>query len=65
VTRILTIAGFAACGVLGAVLVLVSHTNPEAVTPFSKLLDRVMASRAARITILVFWWWVGWHFLVV
>jgi hypothetical protein len=21
-----------------------------------------MASRAVRITIIVFWWWLGWHF---
>jgi hypothetical protein len=23
-----------------------------------------MSDRAPRIAILVFWWWLGWHFLV-
>jgi hypothetical protein len=29
------------------------------------VLDLVMADRAARITVMLFWWWIGWHFLVV
>jgi hypothetical protein len=41
-----------------------SRRSPQRTAPIDKLLDRVMASRAARITILVFWWWLGWHFLV-
>ncbi|WP_263298970.1 DUF6186 family protein [Leifsonia poae] len=32
--------------------------------PFASLLDVVMADRAARLTILLFWWWLGWHFLI-
>lgn len=63
-SRIITTVGFCACGALAVLLVLHSHRNPEKVTPLGTLLDRVMASRAARITILVFWWWLGWHFLV-
>ncbi|MFI5060289.1 MAG: DUF6186 family protein [Actinomycetales bacterium] len=31
---------------------------------FGSLLDVVMEDRAARVTILLFWWWLGWHFLV-
>jgi len=62
--RVITIIGFCACGVLGFLLVLSSRRNPQKTAPLDKLLDRVMASRAVRITILVFWWWLGWHFLV-
>ncbi|MEO7016412.1 MAG: DUF6186 family protein [Leifsonia sp.] len=31
---------------------------------FGSLLDVVMEDRAARVTILLLWWWLGWHFLV-
>jgi Family of unknown function (DUF6186) len=31
---------------------------------FGELLDRVMTTQAARICILTFWWWLGWHFFV-
>jgi hypothetical protein len=63
--REVTIAGFAACGLLFAALVVVSRRDPLRVAPLGSLLDRVMADRAARFTILLFWWWIGWHFLVV
>nr|WP_275588522.1 DUF6186 family protein [Microlunatus panaciterrae] len=29
------------------------------------ILDRVMERRVSRLTILLFWWWLGWHFLLV
>jgi hypothetical protein len=63
--RDVTIAGFLLCGVTMAVLVLQSHRDPLRIAPFSTLLDAVLADRAARFTILLFWWWLGWHFLVV
>lgn len=62
--RWVTIAGFVLCGVLMAALVLESRRRPERLAPLGTLLDRVMADRVARVTILLFWWWLGWHFLV-
>jgi hypothetical protein len=44
---------------------VISHKRRDA--PFATLgevLDQVFADRAVRITIIVFWWWLGWHFLV-
>jgi hypothetical protein len=64
VSRIITIVGFVAVGVFGLVLAWYGRRSPDHVAPFGTLLDRVMASRAIRITILVFWWWLGWHFFV-
>ncbi|NNC11487.1 hypothetical protein HII28_06285 [Planctomonas sp. JC2975] len=61
-SRIITIAGFAAVVVFGLVLAWYSRRAPDRVAPLGTLLDRVMASRAIRITIIVFWWWLGWHF---
>ena len=62
--RIVTIAGFVLCGALMAALVLMSRRASSRLAPFGSLLDVVMTDRAARLTILLFWWWLGWHFLV-
>jgi len=32
--------------------------------PDCQLFDLILGERAARITLLLFWWWIGWHFLV-
>lgn len=62
--RWVTISGFVLCGLLIVALVVQSRRRPQRIAPLSSLLDRVMADRAARVTILLFWWWIGWHFLV-
>ena len=62
--RWVTIAGFLLCGALIVALVVQSRLRPDRIVPLGTLLDRVMADRAARFTILLFWWWLGWHFLV-
>jgi hypothetical protein len=63
--RWITIGGFVLCGLLMAALVAQSRRRPEQIAPLGSLLDRVMTDRVARVTILLFWWWLGWHFLVV
>ncbi|HEV7185733.1 MAG TPA: DUF6186 family protein [Leifsonia sp.] len=72
--RIITVAGFVVCGI--AMLALVVQSRRPSAGPdsagldsgrlarFGSLLDVVMEDRAARVTILLFWWWLGWHFLV-
>ncbi|MCC6270301.1 MAG: hypothetical protein IT190_03405 [Microbacteriaceae bacterium] len=62
--RLLTVAGFVACLLLIVILDLVARREPQKVTPLASMIDHVMASRSARIGILLFWWWLGWHFLV-
>ncbi len=62
--RFVTIGGFVLCGVLMVILVVQSRWKPDRIAPLGTLLDRIMADRAARFTILLFWWWLGWHFLV-
>jgi hypothetical protein len=56
--------GFAIEGVAIAVFVLLGYRWNDRFATFGELLDRVMTTRAARICILTFWWWIGWHFLV-
>jgi Family of unknown function (DUF6186) len=62
--REITIAGFLLCLLAAITVELLARRDPEWMTPFDGLLDRVMATRSARVGILLFWWWVGWHFLV-
>ena len=63
--REVTIAGFVVCGLLLAALVVQARIAPRTVARLGTVLDLVMTDRAARFTIVLFWWWIGWHFLVV
>lgn len=45
-------------------LELVARREPTVLAPAGDLFDRVLASRPARLTIVVFWWWLGWHIFV-
>ncbi|ANF30571.1 hypothetical protein A0130_01780 [Leifsonia xyli] len=63
--RDVTTAGFVVCGLLLAALVVQARIAPRTVARLSTVLDLVMTDRAARFTIVLFWWWIGWHFLVV
>ncbi len=53
---------FVACAIalVGATWWLQRQDADASVTA---LFDRVMTSRAARVAIVVLWWWLGWHFL--
>jgi hypothetical protein len=62
--RVATIAGFAICLLAAIAVEIVARRDPERIAPLGGLLERVMATRSARVGILLFWWWVGWHFLV-
>jgi hypothetical protein len=64
VTRELTIAGYLVCLLVALVLVVRSHRRDAPFATLSEVLEQVFADRAVRITIIVFWWWLGWHFLV-
>ena len=64
-TRIITVLGYLLDGLAAVGLVIVAKLKSDKVASFGELLDPVMASRAARVTIVLFWWWLGWHFLVV
>jgi Mn2+/Fe2+ NRAMP family transporter len=61
---ILTLSGFVACALMAAALVILGNRDRAHIAPLADLLDQVMATRAARLAILVFWWWLGWHFFV-
>ena len=63
-SRIITVCGFALIGVLALVLWLISRLAPETIARFGNLLDHVLVTRSVRITLVMFWFWLGWHFFV-
>lgn len=62
-SRAITIIGFCVCGVLALILMWSAHRDPDRTAGFGALLDEIMTSRAIRVTLVVFWWWLGWHFI--
>lgn len=62
--RLITVGVYGACALAALALATWSRRHPERVRDVGSLLDQLLAARAARVTLLVFWWWIGWHFLV-
>lgn len=62
--RELTIAVYLLC-LVGALVLAVGGLVPRwRIGTVVELFDAVFAERAPRIAIVLFWWWLGWHFLV-
>jgi hypothetical protein len=64
VIRVITICGYLVCIAAAVAVEILARRDPERIAPLGSLMDRVMETRSARIGILLFWWWAGWHFLV-
>ena len=62
--RWFTIAVFLVFIGFAVALALAGRRRVFGVAPFGELLDLILVDRATRITIVLFWWWLGWHFLV-
>jgi Family of unknown function (DUF6186) len=62
--RAVTIAVYAALVLAAVVLTALAHRRPGSVDGLGAVLDRALASRPARIVVLLFWLWLGWHFFV-
>ncbi|WP_125611205.1 DUF6186 family protein [Specibacter cremeus] len=60
----MVVAGYVLVPVMGVALVIAARLRPDRLAGLGELLTHVLAPRAARITLLVFVWWLGWHFLV-
>jgi len=69
--RELTIAVYLLCLVAALALELLARRprrdpeQPRRLSALGAMLDALLARRAPRIALIVFWWWLGWHFLVV
>ena len=62
--RELTVVVFLACAAMGVALWWGGRRRAFGLVSIADVVDRALAGRAARMTILLFWWWIGWHFLV-
>lgn len=63
-SRAVTIAGYAALFVLGAVLTVAARVRRTRLVPVGRAVrTAVSGGRAARIAVVVLWAWLGWHFL--
>ncbi|WP_268920992.1 DUF6186 family protein [Paramicrobacterium chengjingii] len=61
--HVVTLGVYLFCLAAAAALTLWSDRRPATVSPPSRILDEIFVSNAGRITVIVFWWWIGWHFL--
>jgi hypothetical protein len=61
---IISAIGFVLCAGMIVAMGILGQRDRDRLAPIGDLLDRVMATRAARVAIIVFWWWIGWHVLV-
>jgi len=59
-----TLVIYSLCVVAAAVLAFGGHRPAWQLGTVTELLDAAMAARAPRFALVLFWWWLGWHFLV-
>ncbi len=59
-----TIAIYVLCLAAAVVLTIGGHQPRWRIARVTEMLDSILAERAPRVAIVVFWWWLGWHFLV-
>lgn len=51
-------------GLAIVVLAAGSSRRPDLVAPVGRLLEWLSGSRATRLMLVLFWWWIAWHFFV-
>jgi hypothetical protein len=62
VTRVLTIAGFAAVILALLALEFLGRRTHSRIPTLGQWLGYVMRPRAGRLLILLGWLWIGWHY---
>lgn len=58
-----TVSGYLVLVIAMLVLVAMPSVKPGVVVSLGAMLEEAMVQRPVRVTIMVFWWWLGWHFL--
>ncbi|OJX62927.1 MAG: hypothetical protein BGO95_10925 [Micrococcales bacterium 73-13] len=62
--RDVTIGIYLLCLVAAVLLAIGARVPRWGIGTVTELLDGILAERAPRVTLVLFWWWLGWHFLV-
>lgn len=63
-TRDVAIIGYLSVPLMLSALILFSRFWPNAWASPSEVLNLIWQNRAARMTLLIFAWWFGWHYLL-
>lgn len=58
-----TVVGYLVILLIGLVLWVITRKSDKFAS-LSEVFRRVMHYRGTRLGLLMFWWWLGWHFLV-
>lgn len=58
-----TVVGYLVILLIGVVL-WVTTRKSHRFASLAEVFKRVMHYRGSRLGLLMFWWWLGWHFLV-
>jgi hypothetical protein len=58
-----TVVGYLVILLIGVVLWVITRKSHKFAS-LSEVFKRVMHYRGSRLGLLMFWWWLGWHFLV-
>jgi uncharacterized membrane protein (DUF106 family) len=60
----LTVGGYLGLLLIGVILWLATRGGEGKFASLSEMFRRIMHYRGTRLGLLMFWWWLGWHFLV-
>jgi hypothetical protein len=58
-----TVVGYLVILLIGVVLWVITRKSHKFAS-LGEVFKRVMHYRGSRLGLLMFWWWLGWHFLV-
>jgi hypothetical protein len=64
VTRALTIAGYLVAALAAIVLDLAARLPNSRLATIGDVFSKLSSRRVGRVTVMLGWWWVGWHFFV-
>jgi preprotein translocase subunit SecG len=59
-----TVVGYLIILLIGVVLWVSTRGRGGKFASLSEVFKRVMHYRGSRLGLMMFWWWLGWHFLV-
>ncbi len=59
-----TIVIYTLCVIAAALLAFGAHRPSWRIATVTEALDAVLIERAPRIALVIYWWWLGYHFLV-
>jgi hypothetical protein len=64
-THAITVGGYLVLLAIGFVLWFTTRTDAHPrLTSLSKMFEHLLRYRGTRLGLIIFWWWLGWHFLV-